>query len=208
MGKKGRLISFEGVDGGGKTDQIKAFADYFKNRNRPYLVVKDMGTTDLGEKLSEIIKNRSIDKTPRAELFLFLAARSNVCEKVIIPALNEGLVVICDRFVYSSVAYQGVARGLGKGKVIDLNNYATDWLKPDLTIILDVDPVIGLQRSKRRERLEVDNDLDFYKRVRRAYLSVKNDHDRVAVINTDNPNWDEIHQEIVKKFEELEKSSF
>lgn len=127
------FVSFEGIDGAGKSTQARLLADALGERA---LLVREPGGTPAGERIREILKDPALELTPRAELLLFLAARAELVEAVIRPALEEGRVVICDRFMDSTVAYQGAARGLGTEQVAALNAVAVAGCVPDRTVLL------------------------------------------------------------------------
>jgi len=143
------FISLEGIDGSGKTTQAKLLA---RSLGRGALLVREPGGTELGERIREVLKAPGPALDPMAELHLFLAARAQLVAEVIRPALEDGRVVICDRYSDSSVAYQGVARGLGRDRVAELCDLATGGLWPDLTLLFRVDPEVAAGRRGGRDR--------------------------------------------------------
>ncbi|OAA29749.1 thymidylate kinase [Kosmotoga arenicorallina S304] len=198
------FISFEGIDGSGKSTQVKLFVEYLKNSNYHYLLIREPGGTKAGEDIRKILLHLDYRLFPQTELLLFMASRSQIVREIILPALKCGTVVIADRFLDSSVAYQGYGRELGVETVRSLNRLATGNLKPDLTFLIDISP----EDAEKRKRAQEKNDkieresLDFFKRVREGYLKIaKAEPERVKVINgNDDPEL--IHTNIVKIFEQ------
>jgi dTMP kinase len=182
----GLFIVFEGVEGSGKGTQIELARRYVESRGRQVLVTREPGGTDLGDQLRETLLNPSTGTIdPRAEALLFAATRAQHVVTVIRPALQQGKVVLCDRFVDSSVAYQGVGRGLGEQDVLALNAWATQGLFPDLVVLLHIEPMAGLARALKdgADRFEAE-DLAFHARVSDAYLRIAEEHpDRFAVVD-------------------------
>lgn len=167
-----RFIVFEGGEGAGKSTQSSALADYLQARGHDVLCTREPGGTPAAEAIRAVLldpANAGLDD--RAEALLFAAARGDHAARVIRPALERGEIVISDRYLDSSVAYQGVARGLGAQRVAELSLWATDGLVPDLTIVLDVDPALGLARVVGPDRLESEP-LEWHARVRQAFLDI------------------------------------
>ena len=163
----GLFVTFEGVEGAGKTTQIARLRDYLQEAGRAVCVTREPGGDSVAETVRRLLLEQEM--APRAELLLFLAARAQNVEKVIRPHLEMGATVLCDRFIDSSIAYQGCARGLGRDTVFHLNAFAIDGVLPDLTILLDLPPEIGLARQTDRNRMEAEN-LEFHQRVREGFL--------------------------------------
>src|SRR5690242_18750855 len=164
------FISFEGVDGSGKTTQADLLAGWLREHGNDVVATREPGGTPLGEQVRSILLDgREI--SPWAEAALFAAARAELVEQVIAPALDRGADVICDRYIDSSLAYQGIARNLGVDKVLELNLSATRRLLPDRTILVLVDPTIAAQRSTRSDRIEREGN-DFQRAVASAYRSL------------------------------------
>jgi dTMP kinase len=193
---RGRFISLDGVDGGGKTGAIAALRVVLEQEGHAPLLTREPGGTEPGLALRKLLlAENSFDWTPRAELLLMNAARAQHVDRVIRPALEEGRVVLCDRYVAASLAFQGAGRGLPEAEILDLHRIATGDLWPDLTIILDIDVRRGLARSRRRNaEAALDEgkfealDLDFHERVRRSYLDqAASWPERYAVIDADRP---------------------
>lgn len=167
-----RFIVFEGGEGAGKSTQSAALADYLQARGHEVLCTREPGGTPAAEAIRAVLldpSNAGLDD--RAEALLFAAARGDHAARVIRPALERGEIVISDRYLDSSVAYQGVARGLGAERVAELSLWATGGLVPDLTIVLDVDPALGLARVVGPDRLESEP-LEWHARVRQGFLDI------------------------------------
>ena len=167
-----RFIVFEGGEGAGKSTQSAALADYLQARGHEVLCTREPGGTPAAEAIRAVLldpANAGLDD--RAEALLFAAARGDQAARVIRPALERGEIVISDRYLDSSVAYQGVARGLGAERVAELSLWATGGLVPDLTIVLDVDPALGLARVVGPDRLESEP-LEWHARVRQGFLDI------------------------------------
>lgn len=167
-----RFIVFEGGEGAGKSTQSAALADYLQARGHEVLCTREPGGTPAAEAIRAVLldpANAGLDD--RAEALLFAAARGDHAARVIRPALERGEIVISDRYLDSSVAYQGVARGLGAERVAELSLWATGGLVPDLTIVLDVDPALGLARVVGPDRLESEP-LEWHARVRQGFLDI------------------------------------
>ena len=165
----GLFITFEGVEGAGKTTQIQRLKAALEASGKTVCVTREPGGDPVAEGVRTLLL--STEMSSRAELLLFLASRAQNVERVIRPQLALGNTVICDRYIDSSVAYQGVARGLGAKTVQDLNRFATGDLKPDLTVLLDLDPEVGLSRQQTRNRMEAES-LAFHRKVREGFLEV------------------------------------
>lgn len=181
---RGVFIVLEGVEGAGKGTQLSQLADHLESLGRQVLVTREPGGTPLGEQLREILLSPDTGKLePKTEALLFAAARTQLVSSVIRPALEDGKVVICDRYIDSSVAYQGFARGLGEHDVLSLNVWATQGLFPDLVLLLHVEPEEGLARAGGEDRIEAEG-LDFHAKVADAYLQIASEHpERCSVID-------------------------
>lgn len=174
-GHKGLFITFEGGDGSGKSTQSARLVEWLQQQGRTVLTTREPGGTDLGEELREIVLHRRGEIAPRAEALLYAADRAHHIATKVRPALERGEVVIQDRYLDSSVAYQGAGRVLDADEVRDVSLWATEGLLPDLTILLDLDAAAGQARladaRTRYDRLEAAGD-DFHQRVRDAYLAL------------------------------------
>lgn len=184
--EKGVLITFEGPEGSGKSTQVALLAQELEKRNFKVLCTREPGGTALGEEVRKILLNKVEKMEPLSELFLYAAARFQHTVERIKPALEKGQIIICDRYLDSSIAYQAYGRGLDLQTVEMVNNLATDLIKPDITILLDLDPEEGLGRFKGREldRMEKEN-LLFHRRVRQGYLELGNREERFLVFEAD-----------------------
>lgn len=185
----GLFLSFEGIEGSGKTTQIRLLREWLEEQGRTVLAIREPGGTPLSESIRQILlrpESGPIDEW--AELCLYEAARAQLVRDVIRPALASGALVVADRFSDASVAYQGGGRGLGVAPVRLLNRFVTRDLKPRWTFLLDLDPRIGLERARVRgqgalDRLEREP-LAFHRRVRRAYLRMAaREPDRIRVLD-------------------------
>jgi dTMP kinase len=192
----GLFITFEGGEGCGKSTQSKLLLKKFEQQNIPAVLAHEPGGTVLGDELRKALKRRrSSFISPQAELFLVAASRAQLV------ALEEGRVVICDRFTYSTLVYQGYGRGLGLTAMEMVNNMATGNLNPDLIILLDISPEQGLARKRSlKDRFELE-DLSFHRRVREGYLKMAAGPNRWLVIDASLPKakiaeiiWDRVSQ--------------
>ncbi|NQW73205.1 MAG: dTMP kinase [Actinobacteria bacterium] len=171
----GAFIALEGGEGAGKSTQGGLLVDHVRARGREVVWTREPGGTPASEAIRAIVLSRDYEGLePRAEALLFAAARGEHAARVIRPAIERGAVVICDRYIDSSVAYQGYGRSLGSEAVRDLSLWATGGLLPELTILLDVDPVVGLARLSNPDRLEAEP-LDYHRAVRAGFLQLAAD---------------------------------
>jgi dTMP kinase len=185
----GLFIAFEGVEGSGKGTQIRLAEEYLRALGLDVLVTREPGGTELGERVREVLLDPNTGTLDaRAEALLFAASRAQTVTSVIRPALADGKIVICDRYVDSSLAYQGWARGLGEQDVLTLNVWATQGLFPDLVILLHLEPELGLLRSTESpDRMELEGQ-DFHAKVSDAYLKIAEEHpERFIVVDADHP---------------------
>jgi dTMP kinase len=172
----GKLISFEGSEGSGKTSQIARLADRLQKLGRDVVTVREPGGTEIGEQIRNIIVHNSKgdEMCPETELLLFAASRAQLVREVIAPALMRGVIVLSDRFLDSSTVYQGIGRNLAADPVNKINRFAVGNVMPDLTIVIDVPTKVGLARIRQRasdlpDRMEREN-IDFYNKIRAGYL--------------------------------------
>lgn len=193
------FITFEGADGCGKTTQIELLNKYLQEKGFKTLVTREPGAKGLGEKLREILLNYNGEVSPNCESFLFLADRAQHVDCVIKPALKDGVIVLCDRHTDSTVAYQGYGRQLDIEQIKKLNEIAVNGLKPDLTIVFDIDIETSMQRvGKTKDRMESAG-MDFFNRVRNGYLAIaKEEPNRVKVINSAD-TIERIHEKVVEE---------
>ncbi|HOX14969.1 MAG TPA: dTMP kinase [Smithellaceae bacterium] len=177
-----KFITFEGVEGSGKSTQVKLLGEYLTRNNIPVLLTQEPSGTPIGRKIGEILFNRGHQAMcPETELFLFCAARAQHVREVVWPALKVGKYVLCDRFSDATFAYQAAGRGLNPDFIQTINDYCAERLKPDLTLLFDLPVETGLQRAGRRDDLLKDpssadrfekEKLDFHNRVRQGYLNL------------------------------------
>ena len=184
--RSGLLVTFEGIEGCGKTTQAKLLAGWLREQGWPVLEVREPGGTDLGESLRSLLLRPAPEGLdPRSELFLYLAARCQLVARVIAPALAAGRIVLADRFGDASVAYQGGGRALGLSRVRSLVRFATGGIIPDRTYLLDLSPSTSLARVRARgrpDRLEGEG-LAFHRSVRAAYRRIATDEpERVRML--------------------------
>ncbi|MFP4631189.1 MAG: dTMP kinase [Candidatus Acetothermia bacterium] len=180
----GKLIVFEGLDGSGTTTQSGLLADYLEGKGFSVTEVEEPGGTGLGREVRKLLlEDRGIKIEPLSELLLYEVSRSQLVREKIIPGLEEGKVIISDRFAISSVAYQGYGRGIPIDRVKSLNEVALDGVVPDLTFFLDIDLEEREKRTLDQEPDRIEKEeLEFYNRVRRGYLTeIKNTSDAVVI---------------------------
>ncbi len=180
----GYFIVFEGGEGAGKSTQEALLAQELTSEGKTVVRTREPGGTPAGEAIRNVLlSNEYAGLSDRAEALLFAAARGEHVKQVIRPALEAGAIVICDRYLDSSVAYQGYGRELGADRVRDLSVWATEGLLPDLTILLDVDPSVGLSRVESPDRLESEP-IEYHQRVRAAFLDIASrEPDRYLVVD-------------------------
>ena len=204
--KQGRFVSFEGIEGCGKTTQIGLLAEHLQRREIPFTVTREPGGTAVGEGIRRILlHSETIHLTAASELLLFYASRSqNITEKII-PALERGEMIVCDRFYDASMAYQGYGRGIPIDFIEKVTDLVCNGHRPQQTILLDIEPEVGLRRARRRNssrnedegRFEME-DIAFYTRIRNGYLQLAaREPERIQVIAADRPV-DQVHREILQ----------
>ncbi len=201
--KKGFFITFEGADGCGKTTQAELLKKYLDNRGIENILTREPGGCELGVELRKILLHYDKPVANAAETFLYLADRAQHVEHTIEKALKENKVVLCDRYTDSTLAYQGYARKGSIDEINRLNEIATKGLKPDLTIVFDIDSAAAQKRlGKEKDRLEKEG-LEFHKSLRLGYLEIaKNDKNRVIVINSDD-SIENVHKQIIEIIEKV-----
>ncbi len=204
---KGKFIVFEGIDGSGKTTQLNLLAEDLRRRGFTVLDTREPGGTRVGEAIREILLNPAYSElAPRAEALLYAAARAQHVVQVILPALNKGEIVLCDRFIDSSLTYQGFGRGIGVNLLKRINEPATDGLVPDLTIILDSGIENGMGRISQSGR-DVDRiereACTFHRKVRSGYLELAaREPGRYRVINANRPVGP-VYEDVLMAVEEI-----
>jgi dTMP kinase len=164
-------IAFEGIDGSGKTSLIENLSTILDSQNKKHIIVREPGGTSVGEGIRELLLSHDYQVNPLAEALLMSASRAQLIQETVIPTINNGQVVVTDRSAYSSVAYQGVGRGLGYQEIYQLNDLAIDGFWPEKVILLDIDPKISLSRQKIADRIG-SGEVDFFQKVRSGYLKL------------------------------------
>jgi dTMP kinase len=203
------FITFEGIEGSGKTTQIKLLSDFLLRKGHHVLLTREPGGTSIGDQIRKILldaENRGMN--PLCELFLYEADRAQHCEEVIRPALKEGKIVLCDRFTDSTLAYQEEGRLIPSEWVHQMNRWATDGLEPDLTLYLDCPVELGLgrarqrisQQAKKEDRFEQEEML-FHERVRDRYLKIAKEEKHRFYVVKGTDDIETVHREIVRLIE-------
>ncbi len=213
---QGVFITFEGIEGSGKSTQITQIANYLSAHGRTVALTREPGGTAIGDQVRKILldpANTALD--PKAELLLYAAGRAQHLAQFILPALGAGKVVLCDRFSDATLAYQGFGRGLDLGLIRSLDSMATDGLRPDLTLLLDIDVAVGLMRARGRNSrggLEAEarfenEQLSFHERVRRGYLELaKLEPGRFRIVDA-SPSPDEIQNKLRQIIDDVLRKS-
>ncbi len=194
--KNGKFITFEGPEGAGKTTIIELLKNHFQKTGFEAVFTREPGGIHIAEKIREVILNKEhTNMDGRTEALLYAAARRQHLVEKVIPALQEGKTVICDRFIDSSLAYQGYARGLGIDEVYSINEFAINGCFPDVTIYFNIEPEVGLKRieansNREKNRLDLEG-LAFHRKVQEGYKEVvQKFQDRIIIINANNPKED------------------
>ena len=208
-----KLITFEGIEGSGKSTQVKLAAAYLIKKKVSIIVTQEPSGTDIGRKIGDILfKRQHSHICAETELLLFCAARAQHVREVIMPALEKDKVVLCDRFSDATYAYQGAGRGLDRELIRLINDYSSLFLKPDMTLLFDLPVKIGLQRATARnnklkdpastDRFEREN-IEFHRRIREGYLDIfKKDPDRFRLTDA-NRDIDTIQEEVRRHISDL-----
>lgn len=192
MANRGKFITFEGGEGCGKSTHIERAVSRLRESGHNVLVVREPGGTEVGEQIRHVLQysKKSAAMVPETELLLFCASRAQLVREIVQPALAEGKIVIADRFFDSTTVYQGVGRKISVGDVAAINQFAVGNCLPDLTLVIDLDPRIGLERARGRElfdRME-NQSLEFYERVRQGYLDLAaRESHRVKIVDGSQP---------------------
>lgn len=186
---KALFITFEGVEGAGKTTNIDYIAEKIKSSGQEYILTREPGGTTLGEKVRELLISKELPEMHQdTELLLMFAARAEHVQKVILPALEKGVWVLCDRFTDASYAYQGAGRGISSDSIKTLESLVQGSLRPDITFLFDLNANIGLSRAQSRgetDRFEQQH-IDFFNRVRDEYLNIASkDVSRFRIVNAE-----------------------
>ena len=206
---QGSLITFEGMDGSGKTTQIHLLENEFTKLGVEYKTYREPGGTELSEKIRTILLDKeNIELISIAESFLFAASRAQLTSEQIKPAMKEGKFVICDRFTDSTIVYQGYGRGLDIKILEEINHIATAGLTPDITFILDIKPEVAVARmkSKSPDRMEATG-MEFFRRIREGYRQInrKNSNRYIVINGEESPEnvFKEIIEIVMNKFKEV-----
>jgi len=210
---KGKFITFEGPEGSGKTTQLLLLAKHLKENGRPVVATREPGGTEISEKVRNILLDASnLNLSNRTELLLMVASRAQNTAEVIVPALKEGKIVLCDRYSDSTLAYQSFGRGFDLEATRQMCLFATDGLQPDMTLLIDIDPELGLERAKhtgkaatpakKHDRMESQG-LEFHRRVREGFLKLAEaEPDRFRVLDGKG-TIEEIHSQVLKHMKEI-----
>ncbi len=202
---KGLFVVLEGIDGCGKSTQAERLGKYFKELGRSALSLKEPGGTPLGERVRQIFLDENLKIEPLTEILLIEASRHELTEQVIRPALQRGEVVICQRYTYSSLAYQGFGRNLSLGWIEALNEAATGGLKPDIAFLLDLPVEEGLRRLKsarKPDRIESAG-ASFLQKVAAGYHKLLELHPEMSLVNA-TLNEDAVFDELIESLKEIE----
>jgi dTMP kinase len=202
MPKAPLFITFEGIDGAGKSTQINRLCAYLKSNGVEFISTREPGGCEMSEKIREIILSEKSDLGAFGELFLYFAARAEHVGQIIKPALDNEKWVICDRFADSTFAYQGAGRGLNIAKMKEINSFATQNINPNLTILLDISADVSLERRKSRgksaDRLE-QNDKIFFEKVREKFIELSKDEPNRFLVIDATLSENEIYDKIIAR---------
>lgn len=211
MNNKGFFLAIEGPDGSGKTTISKKLIDLLEQKSIPCILTREPGCNNIDtcKNIRQLILDNNSNISPITEALLFAANRSEHVEKIIRPGILNNNFIICDRYIDSSIAYQGFGRNLGYESVMNINLFATNNLLPNLTIFIDIDPVVGIKRIKSNRNQEInrlDNEtIDFHQKVYNGYLEIiKKNNDRYVIINGEQ-DIDNIINEIIKEINNVLK---
>lgn len=202
---KGLFITFEGPEGSGKTTVSQQVAAYLTEKGYEIVSTREPGGIDIAEQIRRVIldtNNTAMDE--RTEALLYAAARRQHLVEKVLPALQEGKIVLCDRFLHSSLAYQGYARGIGAQEVLKINEFAIDGQMPDLTLYFDIRPEVGLERiskNKEREVNRLDQEaLEFHENVRKGYLTLLDQDENMIRIDAEK-TVEEVFQQTIQEIQ-------
>lgn len=174
-------LAFEGIDGSGKSSLIKGLSEVLSNQQVENKIVREPGGTKVGEGIRELLLSHEYDVDALTEALLFCSQRSQLVTEIIKPEINKGTKILSDRSAYSSVAYQGVGRGLGYETIYQLNDIAVNSYWPEKVVLLDIDPTISLSRQRVADRIGSDK-VDFFKKVREGYLRLAEEFENSFLI--------------------------
>ena len=192
------FLAFEGVDGAGKSTQARFLAEHLERKGREVVICREPGGTALGEELRRILLDPgSGNLEPEVEVLLFMAARAQLCNKVIRPELEAAKVVISDRFLWSSVVYQGIVGGLGVDEVLAIGRFATRDLLPDLTVLIDLDPAVSHSGLDDGDLME-SRGIEFQRRVREGFVSLAAEFSDSFVLIDGSASVEQVHQQVLE----------
>lgn len=196
------FITFEGIEGSGKSTQVDLLFDYLTRRGYKVVRTREPGGTAFGEALREVTLQKNIFVSPLPELLTIMAIRAQHVEELIMPALEDHAIVLCDRFADASYAYQGYGRGIDLGIIENLNRLVTKGIRPNLTVLIDCTAGVGLNRKARHDR-SLDRfekeDLSFHRKIRKAYLRLAAEDPRRFFVVDGKAKIDDIHRVIKDK---------
>jgi dTMP kinase len=200
------LITFEGIEGCGKSTQVDLIFDYLARNGHKVIKTREPGGTAFGEALRDVALHKNIEVSPLSELLTIMAIRAQHVEELIMPALENRKIVLCDRFIDASYAYQGYGRGIDLGIIETLNRLVTKGIRPTLTVLIDCAAGIGLKRKARNDRsldrFEKEN-LSFHRKIRNAYLKLAEEDKRRFFVVDGKATIDELHSVIKEKVDAL-----
>ena len=204
--KKGYLITFEGGEACGKSTQIKKFAKYLEDNHIDFILSREPGGTEVGEKIRELLLHSKCDMSSTVEFLLFSASRAQHYEKVVKPALDAGKVVLLDRFYDSSFVYQGYAGNLNLNDLKSVTNFAVNGTEPDLTFLLDISYEDGMKRKQKDENLKKLDRIEskgkaYHDKVRQGYLTLAKMFDKRIVVVDASKSIDEVFEKIKTEFD-------
>jgi dTMP kinase len=202
---KGLLITFEGPDGSGKTTQISLLKDYLNKRGFEVIYTREPGGTEISEKIRDIIlDNKNSNMSAMCEALLFASSRAQLVNEVIKPAVNSGKIVICDRFVESSIVYQGIGRNLGVEKIRFINEVALDGLRANITFMLTIPFEEGLRRKSKQKSLDrlENSGIEFHRKVYEGFIKLAETADYIKIVDAYR-SIEEVHRDILFMIEKL-----
>jgi dTMP kinase len=213
---KGKFITFEGPEGGGKTTQVLLLAKHLKEKGYAAVVTREPGGTPISEKIRNILlETHGLELGDRTELLLMIASRAQNTDEIILPALNEGKIVLCDRYSDSTLAYQSYGRGLDLAETKKMCLFSTKGLQPDLTFLLDIDPEFGLERARNsardkrpsgmHDRMESQG-IEFHIKVRNGFCTLAAAEPKRFVVLDGSKSIEDIHSRIIKRMDALLRS--
>jgi len=200
------LITFEGIEGCGKSTQVDLLFDYLAGKGYKVIKTREPGGTVYGEALRDVALRKNFEVSPLSELLTIMAIRAQHVEEIIMPALQDRAIVLCDRFVDASYAYQGYGRGIDLGIIETLNRLVTKGIRPNLTVLIDCAAGLGLKRKAKNDRsldrFEKEN-LSFHRKIRNAYLKLADEDKRRFFVVDGKARVDELHRIVKEKVESL-----